>query len=107
MINLLGEHNEVGEIDYDAYKREDLEDAVLSRTGLHECEEMSKHDDIQTKIVAEVQLLLVSPLRRTLETATFCFPHLVGSRPWIALECIRVSNVNDGMSIYTNNRYTD
>ena len=61
-----GEHNEVGEVDYEAYKREDLEDAVLSSTGLLQCLEIKGHNEVQSKLANDVQLLVVSPLRRTL-----------------------------------------
>jgi broad specificity phosphatase PhoE len=39
--------------------------------------------------IIKVQLLVVSPLHRTLQTATLCFPFLLGKVPWVAIDLIR------------------
>lgn len=74
----------MGEEDYSQYLREDLEDAHLSSLGATQCSDVGEKSLHQT-----AELLVVSPMRRTLQTASQCFPHLVGSIPWIALESVR------------------
>jgi broad specificity phosphatase PhoE len=83
-----GEHNVVGEVDNEEYKREDLEDAVLSNHGLNQCEELYQRC-LQGGSVDDAELLIVSPMRRTLQTAQHSFPHLIGKIPWIAHEMAR------------------
>lgn len=78
-----GWHNVHGEKKKTEYLREDLEDATLSDGGLTECAA------VPDESAGGAQLLLVSPMRRTLQTATLSFPHLVGQVPWLALECLR------------------
>lgn len=78
-----GWHNVYGEEKYEEYLREDLEDATLSDGGVSECA------DVPEGSASGAQLLLVSPMRRTLQTATLSFPHLKHKIPWLALECLR------------------
>lgn len=78
-----GWHNVYGEPDQKEYLREDLVDATLSDGGLEEC------SDVPTGSAKTAELLLVSPMRRTLQTASLSFPHLMGSIPWLALESLR------------------
>jgi broad specificity phosphatase PhoE len=80
-----GKHNEVGEVDYEQYKREDLIDAELTDKGLEQCQELRGVNQKYLK----AQLVVISPMRRTLQTATQSFPNLVEKVPWLALECIR------------------
>jgi hypothetical protein len=42
-----------------------------------------------SKIPGLVELVIVSPLKRTLDTATITFDGLTTTVPWVALECIR------------------
>lgn len=92
-----GWHNVYGEERQEEYLREDLHDAALSEGGLQECHHCATATATAT---AEgegegasggvgAQLLLVSPMRRTLQTATLCFPHLRDRVPWLALESLR------------------
>ena len=83
-----GEHNVVGEVDHEEYKREDLEDAHLSELGRNQCQQLHELS-MRDGIVDNAELLIVSPMRRTLQTAHLSFPHLVGKIPWIALESVR------------------
>jgi broad specificity phosphatase PhoE len=39
--------------------------------------------------ISSVQLIVISPLQRTLETAEHSFAHMKGRVPWLALECVR------------------
>jgi broad specificity phosphatase PhoE len=79
-----GEHNAVGEVDRAQYLREDLEDAHVSKLGVSQCSNLGSMN-----MLSNAKLLLTSPMRRTLYTATHSFPHLVDSIPWVALESIR------------------
>ena len=78
-----GWHNVYGEVNKKEYLRDDLMDATLSDDGLLECSAVPK---LSAK---SAELLLVSPMRRTLQTATLSFPHLINQIPWISLECLR------------------
>ncbi len=79
-----GKHNEVGEVDYTQYQREDLVDAELTELGIQQCLRLK-----ESMKPINPQLIVTSPMRRTLQTAVNSFPHLIESIPWIALECIR------------------
>ena len=81
-----GVHNAVGEVNYDDYKLEVNEDAVLTDLGVSQCKELS---EAAAALVSGSKVLLVSPMRRTLETAQYSFPSLIGKVPWIALESLR------------------
>jgi broad specificity phosphatase PhoE len=78
-----GWHNVHGETKKTEYLREDLEDATLSDGGLTECSAVPEGS------ASGAQLLLVSPMRRTLQTASLSFPHLVNQIPWLAQESLR------------------
>lgn len=82
-ICFLGWHNVYGEAVKTEYLREDLEDAQLSDGGLAECAA------VPVASASGAQLLLVSPMRRTLQTASLSFPHLINQIPWLALESLR------------------
>ena len=82
-----GHHNVAGKQNpLFGYLREDLEDATLTPHGIEQCHQL--HDESKSMIEG-AQLLLVSPLNRTLQTATYSFPQLQDKIPWIALESIR------------------
>lgn len=83
-----GVHNAVGELNYDDYKLECNEDAVLTDLGLEQCSSLSKVAQSELKL-SRVDAVLVSPMRRTLQTAQYSFPALVGQVPWLAMECLR------------------
>jgi broad specificity phosphatase PhoE len=80
-----GKHNEVGEVDYQQYQRQDLIDAELTEKGIEQCHELRKENHKFSKS----ELVVISPMRRTLQTASNILPELKDSIPWIALECIR------------------
>lgn len=85
---VLGHHNVAGSIDYSNYMKEEYFDSVLSPLGEEQCREVSVNETIQNN-VANSQLVLVSPLRRTLQTALQCFPHFINKIPFISIENIR------------------
>lgn len=68
------------------YRREDLEDATLTDVGINQCKVLSESS---VGSVTKAELLVVSPLRRTMQTATYSFPQLQGKIPWVAVECLR------------------
>lgn len=81
-----GAHNAAAEYDYSAYQREDLEDALLTEEGVEQCFTLAE----ESQLLAEaVELVVVSPLNRTIQTAIYSFPHLLGRVPWIARPEIR------------------
>ena len=85
---VLGHHNVAGSIDYSNYMKEEYFDSLLSPLGEEQCREVSVNETIQSN-VANSQLVLVSPLRRTLQTALQCFPHFINKIPFISIENIR------------------
>ena len=85
-----GEHNVAGEANYLEYLKVNYQDAELSLYGEKQCRSLcEKIDESYPLLDDEVDLLVVSPLLRTLQTASFVFPHLMSKVKWIALECIR------------------
>jgi len=82
-----GDHNVAGEQDYTNYQSEQWFDAALTDLGKQQCDALAS----QHGVTASAELLVVSPLTRTLQTATLSFPTLVGSAriPWLAHECVR------------------
>jgi broad specificity phosphatase PhoE len=79
-----GEHNVAGEEDYSYYQDEAYADAALTDKGVKQCQSLASIHEITT-----AELLVVSPMTRTLQTATISFPSLVGKCPWLALESVR------------------
>jgi broad specificity phosphatase PhoE len=83
-----GFHNEAGEIDYENYKLEEFEDAELTPHGLGQCASLSQLA-LDSLSMRRVDALVVSPMRRALQTAQFSFPGLINKVPWTALESLR------------------
>lgn len=82
-----GEHNVAGREDpLKGYLRPELEDAVLTKDGIDQCKQL--HSLTQDKLQS-VELLVVSPMNRTIQTAMHSFPQLVNKLPWIAVENVR------------------
>lgn len=83
-----GFHNEAAERDGDiAYESELYVDAKLTEKGFSQCNELAEKvgDDLQ-----RTQLVVVSPMNRTLATAQHCFPTLLKNKvPFVALESLR------------------
>jgi broad specificity phosphatase PhoE len=83
-----GVHNVAGSISYDNYKLEEFYDAVLTENGINQCKNLSKKC-LESRVLDDIDLLVVSPMRRTLQTASFAFPGLLSKANWIALDEIR------------------
>ncbi|RYG96422.1 hypothetical protein EON65_54425 [archaeon] len=82
-----GHHNVAARNDpLRGYLRNDLEDAHITEEGLKQCQELSEK---MKHVTAHSQLLVVSPMSRTLQTASHSFPHLQHKIPWVSIECIR------------------
>ena len=75
-------------MDYSNYLKEEYFDSLLSPLGEEQCRDVSANESIQNNVLNS-KLLLVSPLRRTLQTALQCFPTFVNKIPFIALENVR------------------
>ena len=73
-----GYHNVAGEIDHDLYRSELYADAHLTRKGWEQCAALKSHIDAATthdgkdSLVDRLELVVVSPLMRALETAVGC-----------------------------------
>ena len=83
-----GEHNVVGELDHRNYLLPEYEDAVLSRKGLDQCNALASEVS-RSENFKHIDLILVSPLRRTLQTATLTFPSFINKVPWYGIDSIR------------------
>lgn len=81
-----GAHNAAAEFDYSAYKREDLEDAFLTEEGVEQCFLLAEESEF---LADAVELVIVSPMNRTIQTAVYGFPNLLGRVPWIARPEVR------------------
>ena len=87
MSSYQGVHNVAGQEDpVNGYLREDLYDATLTEVGIAQCKELRSSKTIES--TTNSQLLVVSPMRRTLQTATTIFHGLLKC-PWVAMEFIR------------------
>ena len=88
-----GHHNVAGRQNYENYLKEDYADSAITEIGKIQCENLCKKTQTYNKIIWDADLVVVSPLRRALETACLSFPFLLptSSRPikWIALEEVR------------------
>jgi broad specificity phosphatase PhoE len=82
-----GEHNIAGKVP-GGYLREEFEDAILAPSGQAQCLALANEKAL-LQSMAGAQLLVTSPMRRTIQTASESFPHLIGKIPWLAIECIR------------------
>ncbi|XP_047327637.1 phosphoglycerate mutase-like protein [Impatiens glandulifera] len=67
-----GFHNVAGEKDHDAYMSEELFDANLTSFGWQQVDNLRKHVD-SSGISQKVELVIVSPLTRTMQTAVGVF----------------------------------
>ena len=79
-----GFHNVAGEEDYSNYQSEDHFDAKLTPLGEQQCQHLSSRSSTLAP-----DLVVVSPMTRTLQTASISFPNLVDNCPWLAIEHIR------------------
>ena len=71
------------------YLREDLEDAMLTSLGEQQCNDLAK--SLDSKFFQNIKLILVSPMRRTIQTAIYSFPNQVKDKKviFLANELIR------------------
>lgn len=84
-----GVHNVAHETDpISGLKLKENEDAWLTNKGLNQCIAL-RDKMIDSGTTKDVDLLVVSPMRRTLQTAIHSFPHLMGRVPWLAHESLR------------------
>ncbi|XWS24018.1 hypothetical protein CRYUN_Cryun28dG0065300 [Craigia yunnanensis] len=67
-----GIHNVAGEKDYDAYLSEELFDAHLTPLGWQQVDNLRKHVQ-ETGLSKKIDLVIVSPLLRTMQTAVGVF----------------------------------
>lgn len=67
---------------------EEFEDAVLTDFGIEQCEKLNKYCK-ENNAVSNADLLVTSPMRRTMSTATYSFPGFVNKIPWFANESLR------------------
>jgi broad specificity phosphatase PhoE len=82
-----GFHNVAGKQDpLFGYLREDLVDAKLTDLGIKQCQQLSEKSK---KIVKNAELLVISPLNRTLQTSLYSFPFLLGTNPWVVMDEVR------------------
>jgi broad specificity phosphatase PhoE len=83
-----GEHNVAGEADRVNYLKDDYLDSVLSSLGMEQCAKLNS-TLVEKQHLHDADLIVVSPMRRTLQTATECFRHHIGKTPFLALEALR------------------
>jgi len=83
-----GYHNVAGKIDRSNYLKEEYADCALTENGIIQCENL-RNTAVKNQYLLSADLLLVSPLRRALETAYFSFSFLQSGIKWIALEELR------------------
>ena len=83
-----GFHNVAGEANYSDYKNEKFEDAYLTPKGEAQCAALNS-SCIESAVGITSELLVVSPMRRTLSTAMCSFPGFVQKIPWLAHETLR------------------
>jgi len=82
-----GLHNAAGERDRELYKLEEHEDAELSELGIAQCKEFSVTNAVKLK---KADAVLISPMRRTLQTAQLALPLLAEQgTPFLAVESLR------------------
>lgn len=82
-----GQHNLAIRNDpYNWHLGTNLLDPVLTITGMMQCEEFARNT---AQRLNNAQLVVVSPMNRTIQTATHTLPQLVNRVQWIALESVR------------------
>lgn len=84
-----GHHNVAGEVDFEAYKSEEFEDALLSNKGHQQCSNLAQIQQRFSEMEDRVELVVTSVLRRCLQTSSLSFPSLIGKVPWVATELCR------------------
>jgi broad specificity phosphatase PhoE len=84
-----GLHNVAGMIDVANYQLEEFADSLLSEVGHEQCAKAREDMVRRSALLLDVDLVVVSPLRRTLQTASLVFADRIGSVEFFALEDIR------------------
>lgn len=67
----------------------DIADAQLTRTGREQCAALNSKAAHPSSILSQAELIVVSPMQRTLETAVLSFSFLKHKIPWVASEDVR------------------
>ena len=86
-----GLHNVAGRANYENYKLEEYADSLLSERGYEQCAR-AKEDIVRRNALVggTLELIVVSPLRRTLQTASLLFADKIGtSVEFVAVEHVR------------------
>lgn len=82
-----GHHNVAGRQDpLKGYFRNDLEDAHITLDGMKQCEQLRERAQ---HLLSKSSLVVVSPMNRTIQTASHSFPYLIDKVPWVAVELVR------------------
>lgn len=71
-----------------AYAKECHADARLTAEGQQQCAALEK-SIASSSLINDVELVVISPLTRTIQTAQACFSSLSPKVPWIVLESLR------------------
>lgn len=83
-----GLHNAAADIDHDNYLKEEYEDCALTPLGIDQCKTLNS-TLLANGVAKTAQALLLSPMRRTIQTASYCFPNHMNNIPFVALESLR------------------
>lgn len=83
-----GEHNAACAIDEKNAFSEEYEDPNLTELGRGQCAFLAENVQANDALTS-AQLLVVSPMKRTIQTALGSFPHLTEKFPWVACEHCR------------------
>lgn len=81
-----GFHNVAGRNDPSAYLLEEFLDAKITPKGEEQCRNLHLHSKERLK---NVDMVVVSPMNRTIQTGMHSFPQLMDKVPWVALEYVR------------------
>ena len=84
-----GLHNIAGEANYLNYMKKEFMDSPLSEGGVKQCQQLCAQCEKTSQYDSNIDLLVISPLLRTLQTASFTFPFLINKIPWLALDELR------------------
>lgn len=85
-----GHHNVAGEGDWEEYKNEKYEDALLSEKGMMQCKDVSSRLTTESESrILKSEIVITSVMRRCLQTASYSFPMLMNKVSWEATELCR------------------
>ncbi len=85
-----GHHNVAGEKDWEEYKNDKYEDALLSEKGMIQCRNVASQLTTNTEArILQSEVVITSVMRRCLQTASYSFPMLIDKVSWEASELCR------------------